>query len=274
MSSAIDVSSVCGEAAKGHERDIVAVFVRLVTAECSAEEAAADIDKLYPVGSTDAAEEFLWSFWTLLVATVKKVPATSDPDRMQPMVSMIAHLRSLRDDEVEMWGQKTRVWSELPMLGPCMRDAWNMRPMFTGTEAETESIAEWISLNSFAARVFGAKLQSWDNFAIWEMRSGLEEPPRETTSAKDASLATACEWIAHAGEALHEQGRQGRTLDAMEQRALKPGTLFRSDRSGLGDERWRFWRERIGLFGAGAGSGELKERARKMVEKMERLDSS
>ena len=70
--------------------------------------------------------------------------------------------------------------------------------MFDGSDRDNEAIREWISLNSFAARMFGTKLQSWDNFAIWELRSGLEEPPLSTPSAKETSLATACEWITHA----------------------------------------------------------------------------
>ena len=147
-----------------------------------------------------------------------------------------------------------------------------VRPMFDGSDRDNEAIREWISLNSFAARMFGTKLQSWDNFAIWELRSGLEEPPLSTPSAKETSLATACEWITHAGDELHRQGHAGRQLEAMEERALKPGQLFATGKPGLSDERWRFWRERIGALAGSAGSGQLKERAQKVVDKMKDLD--
>lgn len=146
--------------------------------------------------------------------------------------------------------------------------------MYDGSDSDNAKIQEWISLNSFAARIFGANLQTWVNLAIWEFRSGLEEPPLSSQAAKDTALATACEWITHAGKALHEQGRQVQQLDAMERRALKPGKLFESGEPGLSDERWRFWRERMGVMGAGAGSGGLKERAQKAVERMKELEGS
>ncbi|UNI22578.1 hypothetical protein JDV02_008454 [Purpureocillium takamizusanense] len=265
-------------AAPSHESKILDVLGAAVNGsaptELSAEATAGEVDKLY-VAATAAggsnAEDFLWAWWSLLVGVVKLIPA--DDARMQLLVSVVGRLKARRDDEVEMWGQKTRVWSELPMLGPNMRDAWNMRPMFDGSDRDNEAIREWISLNSFAARMFGAKLQSWDNFAIWELRSGLEEPPLSTPSAKETSLATACEWFTHAGEELHRQGRgRGRQLEAMEERALKPGQLFSSGRPGLSDERWRFWRERIGVLAGTAGSGQLKERAQAVLDKMKDLE--
>lgn len=131
---------------------------------------------------------------------------------------------------------------------------------------------QWVSLNSFAARVLGAKLQLWVNFAIWELRAVLEETPPSSARERDSGLLAACQWIAYAGEWLHEQGHRGQELDKMEERALKPGSLLRDEKSGLYDERWRFWRERLGLLGATAGSGALKERVQGLVEKMKEME--
>lgn len=255
--------------------------------------AAADLDGLYNAERPEAVEDFLWSLWMLLIATVKKVPA--DDARQQLLVETVAQLTKKRDDPVNLWGQDTRVWSELPMLGPCMRDAWNrkfppstqdvaaadadaastVRPKLNGSDEDDEdAVREWISLNSFAARMFGQKLQSWANLAIWELRAALEEqlPEASPTTAKDASLATACEWIMHAGDALHEQGLRPQSLDSMEERALKPGKLFGSATSGLSAERWSFWRKRMGELCAEVGSAEVKERAQKAVDKMKALE--
>ncbi|KAF4504763.1 hypothetical protein G6O67_008172 [Ophiocordyceps sinensis] len=238
----------------------------------AASTAATDLDNLYQAEEPDAVEDFLWSLWVLLIATVKNVPA--DDARQQLLVETVAQLTKKRDTPVSLWGQETKVWSELPMLGPCMRDAWNLRPKLNGSDEDDDAIREWISLNSFAARMFGQGLQTWVNFAIWELRAALEEqlPSASPTSAKDASLATACEWIMHAGEALHGKSLETQSLDEMEKRALKPGKLLNNSMSGLSDERWIFWRERVGTLGAGAGSGELKERAQKAVEKMKGLE--
>lgn len=67
--------------------------------------AAADLDKLYQAQKTDAVEDFLWSLWTLLIDTVKKVPA--EDARQQLLVDMIAQLVKKRDDPVTLWGQET-----------------------------------------------------------------------------------------------------------------------------------------------------------------------
>ncbi|PHH61373.1 hypothetical protein CDD81_451 [Ophiocordyceps australis] len=248
------------------------------TSSCSSPQSAADkaasqIDQLYPGSSSsaDSIEAFLWSFWSLLIAAAKKISAT-DNTRHKLLVDIVAKLKTCRDEHVELWGQQTRVWGELPMLGPCMREAWNLRPDFNS--ASDEAIAEWISLNSFAARLLAADLQPWINFAIWELRASLEEEPPSTTKARDAGLAASCEWISHAGPTLHRQGREARQLDAVEQRALKPGRLFHCDTSGLSDVRWSFWKERLGLLGAGAGSGELKQRSQQTIDGMKEVEDT
>ncbi|KJZ78477.1 hypothetical protein HIM_01868 [Hirsutella minnesotensis 3608] len=273
----IDLSSLASAgnddaSVEGKILDILSDALNDGAGDNAADDAASRINELYPAGNTEAIEDFLWTLWVCLIGAVKKVPA--DDPRQQLLVDSVARLKAKRDDDVELWGQKTKVWSELPMLGPCMRDAWNMRPKLDGSEKDEAAVNEWTSLNSFAARMFGQDLQSWVNFAIWEMRAALEEQSPESSTAKDASLATACEWIVHAGKALHEQGRQVQKLDAMEERALKPGKLLDGAKSGLSDERWRFWRERIGALGGGAGSGEMKERVQKAIDKMDELEGS
>lgn len=196
----------------------------------------------------------------------------ADDPRQELLVATLRSLQARRDDAVELWGQRTRVWGELPMLGPCMREAWNTRPDLE--DAPDKVVREWISLNSLGARILGARLQSWDNFAVWELRAVLETQPPTTPAARDAALAMACEWITHAGEELHAHGRRARTLDSVEERVLAPGKLFAGGKPGLSDERWRFWRERLGALGAGAGSGEMKVRVQRAVDKMNELEGS
>lgn len=75
----------------------------------------------------------------------------------------------------------------------------------------------------------------------------------------------------HAGQELHDQGLEPPNLDDMEKRALKPGKLFSSQTSGLSQERWSFWRQRLATLGPCASSDKLRERAREAVDKMEGL---
>ena len=120
--------------------------------ELSAATAADEIDKLYPAGTPDA-EDFLWSLWSLLVSVAKKIPAHDA--RQQLLVTMIEKLKSKRDDQVQMWGQTTRVWTELPMLGPVMRDSWNCE-----SDAFSPSISSPPLLCRFASEASPAALFS------------------------------------------------------------------------------------------------------------------
>lgn len=145
-------------------------------------------------------------------------------------------------------------------------------PSYDGSEQDQSSIAAWISINSFAARILGASLQTWINFAIWSLRPALEEKEATKPSERDGLLTTSAEWIEHAGKTLFELGAQDQTLDAMETRALRPGSLFESQKSGLSTERWVFWRERLGILGENASTEELKERTKKVVKLMKEIE--
>ena len=235
--------------------------------EASADETASAIDGLYPA-DVKQAEDFLWALWTLLSNVAKKIPASDD--RQKLLAWTVGKLRTKRDEEVEMWGQKTRVWTELPMLGPVMRDAWNLTPDYDGSDKDRQTIREWISINSFAARLYGAGLQNWVNLGIWELRPGLEEPLSDKPGDRATHLATACEWIEHAGERLRADGTQAQTLDEMEQRALKTGSLLEGS-PGLSEKRWQFWQKRIAELSADAAP-EDRARGEQAVAQMKKLD--
>ena len=68
-------------------------------------------------------EDYLWTMWTLLERIAKKVPA-SDP-RQQLLVSIVRKLQAKDRETIKIWGNDSKVWTELPMLGPTMREAWN-----------------------------------------------------------------------------------------------------------------------------------------------------
>ncbi|KAG5999417.1 hypothetical protein E4U54_001861 [Claviceps lovelessii] len=126
MATSIDVGSACKDSKSKHAPQIVAVLSNAINTpsptEDSAETAAAEIDSLYPSEPLEA-EDWLWSFWSIFVGVARMIPA--DDERQQLLVLTVAKLKNKRDQEVEMWGQRTRVWSELPMLGPIMRDSWS-----------------------------------------------------------------------------------------------------------------------------------------------------
>lgn len=240
--------------------------------ELSAETTAGELDTRYPAGKgPDKAEDFLWTLWTLFLNVARKVPATDA--RQQLLVSVVRKLKAKDRETVQLWGNDTNVWGDLPMLGPCMREAWNTRPSFDGTGQDASAVTDWISLTSFAARVLGAELQPWDNFAIWELRTVLEENESTSESVRDAQLATVCEWITHAGKYLYEKGRSaGTPLDDADARSLKTGKLLGDVKPGLSNERWVFWRERLTELGKSGSNDALKDKVNRVVKLMTTLE--
>lgn len=234
----------------------------------SSEAIAGDLDKLYPAdyqpkeGDGDVVADILWTLWGFLLKVVKKVPA--DDVRQQLLVDALGRLKGKDRQDAKVWGQDCKMWGDLGLLGPNMREAWDGRPTFNKADAAT--IQEWTSLNSFAARLHGSSVQTWTNFGIWELRGALEEPP-QSDAERDGQLRSSSEWILHAGSALRsKQGQQGE-LDDMEKRMLKGGSLFKGE-SGLSDERWGFWRDRFRELGGQVEDEGLKEKINKVVEKM------
>ena len=94
--------------------------------ELSAETTAGRLDSQYPAGKGgDEAENFLWTLWTLYLNVAKKVPASDA--RQQLLVSIVKKLKAKERETVQLWGNDANVWADLPMLGPCMREAWNCK---------------------------------------------------------------------------------------------------------------------------------------------------
>lgn len=127
---------------------------------------------------------------------------------------------------------------------------------FDGSEKDKANIQEWVSLNSFAARLLGASLQDWINFAVWELRAGLEEP-LSTAAAKDMHLTTASEWLLHAGKVLHAEGAKAKKLEDHEARVLASGSLLK-DQSGATPQRWEFWKQRLAVLGGETSDHDIK----------------
>ena len=119
-------------------------------------------------------------------------------------------------------------------------------PTSDGEAPNEESARKWISLNSFAARVLNKDLADWTDFAVWQLRSSLEEPVRAGAVA-DCDVAAAAEWILRGGEGLFARLEEGDLADD-EARRTKPGSLYRG-KAGLCRARWEFWKGRFGDVG-------------------------
>ncbi|KAL2757650.1 hypothetical protein ACRALDRAFT_1074608 [Sodiomyces alcalophilus JCM 7366] len=139
----------------------------------------------------------------------------------------------------------TEAWKDLPCLARIMRDHW-IDPTFETVEGEEEtySLSEWLSLNSFHARLLGSGIVSWDNFALWQLKHGLEQE-MSASEPTDCRVAVASEWLVHASplllrRCLEEMGE----LNDLQKRSYSPGDLF-PGYAGLNAERWGFWKRRL-----------------------------
>jgi len=231
-----------------------------------AEAVGGTIDELYASGyaSDDKAEQFFWTLWTFYLEVVKRVPA-DDNDKQQFLVDTIDRLRVKERGSVKVWRTDTRVWRDLSMLGPCMREAWNYTPKFDNSDTDNAGIKGWTGLNAFAARILGAEVMTWDNFAIWALREALETPPQNDT-ARDAHLGVASEWIMHAGKYLQQKSAKSQNLDDADKRALKPGKLFEGGESGLSTARWKFWQGKMETLAKETSNEEVKAKVKKALE--------
>ena len=116
-----------------------------------------------------------------------------------------------------------------------------------GQESDDEyPYNEWLNLNSFNARLFGAGLVEWESFIIWQMRQALEEDLSPTSStATDLRLSVASEWAIHAGRALLRKClAERRDVTEDDKRSRGPGPLF-TGHGALNLERWGFWKRRF-----------------------------
>lgn len=114
-------------------------------------------------------------------------------------------------------------------------------------------------------------MASWTNFALWELRDGLEEP-LDSQQAKDTTLIIAAEWFTHAGRVLYDEGRERVLLEEDEERSLGTGSLLKDEPSGFGEARWNFWKKRIQELSVGAGA-EAKKRAEKTLEVIKSIEA-
>ncbi|PTB77829.1 hypothetical protein M440DRAFT_1421569 [Trichoderma longibrachiatum ATCC 18648] len=234
------------------------------------EAAAAAIDEVCP--RNQDAEGFLWPLWDLLIDIAKCIPL-DDNERISSLVGIVTSLQAKQQqgETVEIWGSSHDLWSDLPLFGAVMREAWNGNPDFEGSPEDAAKIAEWLSLNSFAARLLGASAAFWTNFALWELRDGLEEP-LSNEEARDTHLTTASEWMIRAGKVLYDEVRKNVELDEHDVRALAPGSLFEGGSPGSSQQRWTFWKKRLQELSAEAGA-EAKTRTQKALEVMESLEA-
>lgn len=75
------------------------------------------------ISNHDEPEGFLWTLWTLLIEISKRIPL--DDARAQSLVEITQKLKAKQSATVEVWGSSYSLWSDMPLFGAVMREAWN-----------------------------------------------------------------------------------------------------------------------------------------------------
>lgn len=100
------------------------------------------------------------------------------------------------------------------------------------------------------ARLFANRLAQLGNFAIFELRNGLEEDDEETKQipVAEARIRTVCEWVTQSGVRLLQESLNNTFRDSPEGpnqgTPYRPGVLFKGT-NGFSLERWGFWKRRL-----------------------------
>lgn len=126
-------------------------------------------------------------------------------------------------------------------------------PISNGAEPTPESAQQWISLNSYAARLLEIRFGYWTHLAVWTLKTALEQPPKAYKPSLNCAVAAAAEWIIHSGYfifgRLTELGKDGKSGEGRgeedESIGVGVGPLF-GGKAGLTMERWHFWKQRFG----------------------------
>lgn len=138
-----------------------------------------------------------------------------------------------------------------------------VNPIANDSSDEKERSA-WISINSFIARLHGALVITSTNYAIWSLRSALEER-LDAAWQIQCAVSTAHEWIVHAGPTLYKVSQSPEKLDEAAQRSLRGGELTKAG-PGLSIERWAFWKARLEELGRGEGGEKAEGVVGEMIE--------
>lgn len=149
-----------GDALAKQIADIIDVEVKDSAATAKAtsdEDTANNIDQLFQktlAAKPGDAEDFLYTLWDVVLKAVVTIPATDE--RLHNLIAVIEALKRKDTAKIEIWGEKTTVWKDLPMLGPALREAWNCKltPMSQKIIPERETILKpaQSSLNSKTRR--------------------------------------------------------------------------------------------------------------------------
>ncbi|KAN0070354.1 Protein of unknown function (DUF3632) domain containing protein [Elaphomyces granulatus] len=207
-------------------------------------------------------ELFFWTLWGLLLDIVRMMPYNHPKQELLVKFLMTLHRKKAK--------YQIQIWEDFPILLACLTEDFEagFSPTMMREIPSSEESSEWLSLNSFAARLKREDLIYGTYFAIYRLRDAVEQENavREVANCK---ISVACEWIIRSGIELYREALNGVTQD--DEPVIRSGPLYKGQ-LGLCPERWLFWKSRLSNVSTDEVDEEVVKMAQQAVGEMERVE--
>jgi len=185
-------------------------------------------------------------------------------------------IAAFRDHKIKDHEEYNYIYSALTDLSMACREIMNEAPEGHAPQIE---INAWANVNFFFARITEKGLLDLSLFAIWVMRSTLENEQHddaEGTAAQkfDVHVPAATAWIFGMGRALYTKEKDLTPTDRKQGNPAKGGELWKG-KAEFSKERWALWKERLAYVSKLDDVSDLTRSISKdAIEAMERAESS
>lgn len=184
-------------------------------------------------------------------------------------------IAAFREHKVKDHKEYDYLYSSLTDFSMACREVYNDAPEPDASAVEVDA---WANVNFFFARITEKGLQDLSIYAIWSMRSALENEAQddiEGTAVQkyDVYVPAAASWIFGMGRALFTKDTDLTPSDRKQGNPAKGGELWKG-KAEFSKERWALWKERLALVSKMEGvSDKTKNISRDALEAMERAES-
>ncbi|KAJ4319903.1 hypothetical protein N0V94_003675 [Neodidymelliopsis sp. IMI 364377] len=216
--------------------------------------------------------------WYSIIHAAKRMPFhaaedgnTRDHRFHADIVDLVA---AFRDHNITGNEQYNYLYSSLTDFSLACREAYNDAPDASASGLEIDA---WANVNFFFAKVTEQGLSDLSIYAIWSLRTALEEEHEDDAEGTavqklDAFVPAAASWIFGMSRALYLKDVDLTPSDRKQGNPARGGPLWKG-KAGFSKERWALWKERLTVV---SKMEEISERtkniSRDAIEAMERAE--
>lgn len=159
------------------------------------------------------------------------------------------------------------IWAHLQRLDNVLMDNWEAP---SELEDSFEPFKEWVNLNSFVSRLYGAGLIKWYYFAIWTIQGSLENSEVPLIDLLESRVAAAAQWFKNSGPTLFKTLRETEPSEADRETLKSP---FFNEEKVLSLDRWVFWKSKFRELAELEISQAVRTEATRAAQIMDQVES-